>query len=179
MRSPTGARIADAARRILVAEGSAAVTMRRVAGVVGVTPMAIYRHYANRDELLRTIAATTVAELDAAWRVRSPGADPRARLTATVDRHLDFALGQPNLYSFLCTEPRPAAETPAPTVTSLAAALAGVVPAEQVARVALVLAAEVHGLVHLRHGGRIDMAEPDFRAFCHEAVDRILDGPAG
>jgi AcrR family transcriptional regulator len=34
--------------------------------------MAIYRHYANRDELLRTIAATAVAELDAAWRLRSP-----------------------------------------------------------------------------------------------------------
>jgi AcrR family transcriptional regulator len=178
MASPTAARIAEAARRILATEGSAAVTMRRVAGDADVTPMAIYRHYANREELLRTIADTTFDELDAAWRVRSPTAtDARGRLAATVDAHLDFALGQPNLYEFLFTELRQEPDR-SPARAALAAALAGLVAAADVDRVALVLTAELQGLIQLYRGGRIGMAEPDFRAFCHEAVARILDGPA-
>ncbi len=172
MTSPTAARIAEAARRILVTEGSAAVTMRRVAGDVGVTPMAIYRHYANREELLRTIADTTFDELAAAWRARSPTGDPRARLAATVDGHLDLALGQPNLYFFLFTELRQQPDR-SPTFT----ALTGLVAAEYGERLALMVAAELHGLIQLHHSGRIGMAEPDFRAFCHEAVGRILGGP--
>ena len=42
-------RIADAALVILEREGAQAVSMRRVAHEVGVTLMAIYHHYANRE----------------------------------------------------------------------------------------------------------------------------------
>jgi DNA-binding transcriptional regulator YbjK len=50
----TASRIAAAARRLLDKEGTEAVTMRRVAAAVGVTPMAIYRHYPDRASLLNT-----------------------------------------------------------------------------------------------------------------------------
>ena len=50
---PTEDKIAAAARRLLDKEGAEAVTMRRVAGAVGITPMAIYRHFPDRAGLLR------------------------------------------------------------------------------------------------------------------------------
>jgi AcrR family transcriptional regulator len=45
-------RIADAALSILEAKGPQAVTMRQVAEAVGITPMAIYYHFPNREALL-------------------------------------------------------------------------------------------------------------------------------
>ena len=49
-------RIAVASRRLLDKEGVDAVTMRRVALAVGLTPMAIYRHYHDREALLNALA---------------------------------------------------------------------------------------------------------------------------
>jgi len=44
--------VLDVAEQLLDAEGADAVTMRRLAGRLGVTPMALYRHVGNKDELL-------------------------------------------------------------------------------------------------------------------------------
>ena len=41
---------------LLDKEGAEAVTMRRVADAVGITPMAVYRHFANRAALLNALA---------------------------------------------------------------------------------------------------------------------------
>ena len=48
---PTVERIAAAAARLLDEEGAEAVTMRRVADGVGITAMAIYRHFPDRAGL--------------------------------------------------------------------------------------------------------------------------------
>ena len=50
--APIRSRILDEARELFVAQGAAAVTMRGVAARVGVTPMALYRYFASREELL-------------------------------------------------------------------------------------------------------------------------------
>jgi AcrR family transcriptional regulator len=52
----TSKRIATAARRLLDKEGVEGVTMRRVAKAVGITPMALYRHYPDRAGLLNALA---------------------------------------------------------------------------------------------------------------------------
>jgi hypothetical protein len=41
---------------------------------------------------------------------------------------------------------------------------------------AIVIAAQVHGLVQLLHGGRIDLDETAFRTLCARAVRVILNG---
>lgn len=65
MTPPTSSRIATAARRLLHREGADAVTMRRVARAVGLTPMAIYRHYRGRSALLNVLANEGFDELAA------------------------------------------------------------------------------------------------------------------
>ena len=51
----TTEQIAEIALRILEEEGPEKVSMRRIAKEVGITPMAIYYHYPNRQALLQSI----------------------------------------------------------------------------------------------------------------------------
>jgi AcrR family transcriptional regulator len=72
------ATIAAAALKIVNAEGVAGLTMRRVAHILGVAPMATYRHVRDKDELL-------VLLLDSVYRERRTPrfpTEPRKRLTA-------------------------------------------------------------------------------------------------
>jgi hypothetical protein len=55
----TAERVAEEALRILEKEGENAVSMRRVAQAVGITPMAIYHHFPNREALLDFVVDRT------------------------------------------------------------------------------------------------------------------------
>src|SRR5262249_47797582 len=99
-------RIADAALKILVEEGADAVTMRRVAAAVGLTPMATYRHYSNREELLRSVADAAFADLTGRWGRRGTGPGMGSRVEGPLGYRLGFALGTPHLYTFLLTDRR-------------------------------------------------------------------------
>jgi AcrR family transcriptional regulator len=68
--------VLEAADAILRSEGVEAVTIRRVAESLGVSPMALYRHVADKDDLLVLLIDRL------AQRLRYPPlpAEPRARL---------------------------------------------------------------------------------------------------
>jgi len=61
----TAERIAVATGKLVQREGADAVTMRRVVKAVGITPMALYRPFADRDGLLNALADTGFEELAA------------------------------------------------------------------------------------------------------------------
>src|SRR5215831_10713288 len=87
--APTAERIIAAARRLLEREGAEAVTMRRVGDAVGITAMAIYRHYPDRAALLNAVADQGFAELAAAvQRTRLPARN-EPRLLRLVDVYVD------------------------------------------------------------------------------------------
>jgi AcrR family transcriptional regulator len=83
----------DLARALVVREGPAAVTMGRVADDAGVTRALVYKHFANRDELLVALYRREAAELDHAMRLEVVGAGPglEAKLRALVEVVLDAA----------------------------------------------------------------------------------------
>jgi hypothetical protein len=64
-KTSTAGKIVAAAAKLLDREGATAVTMRRVAKGVGITPMALYRHFADRDGLLNALADIGFEELAA------------------------------------------------------------------------------------------------------------------
>ncbi|MEU6565175.1 TetR/AcrR family transcriptional regulator [Nocardia nova] len=70
------AQIVAAARELIETHGVQALTMRRLATELGVTPMAVYHHVADRDALLLLL----LEEVAAAAVRPSPPADPRERL---------------------------------------------------------------------------------------------------
>lgn len=185
----TSERIADAALAILIAEGSSAVTMRRVAADVGITAMAIYKHYPNRDDLLRAITDAAFAKVGASWGQRQTGDDWLQVAFGVLDDFLDFALRQPNLYHFLITDRRSEARQftegfgrhGSPTFSHAMRLVeegirAGVLRDDDVLEVALCITGPMQGLVQLYHGGRIGLSEDDFRSLCRRTIGRIIDG---
>lgn len=74
-------RLLDVAERILAADGFDALTMRRLADEVGSSPMALYRHVRDKDELLVALLDRRARELP---RPELP-ADPRARLLVLLE----------------------------------------------------------------------------------------------
>jgi AcrR family transcriptional regulator len=55
--------ILDAAKRLFIEEGFANATMRRIAGEVGVSPTALYLHFADKEAILQAIADDYFSEL--------------------------------------------------------------------------------------------------------------------
>jgi AcrR family transcriptional regulator len=186
----TAAALVGAARRILVEEGAAAVTMRRVAADAGLTPMATYRHFRNREALLAAVVDECFDELGVEWSKRAEIADFDVRRERLLDDFLDFALRTPHLYSYMMIEHREARRFPddfrdgsSPAFTPVMRLVelgmrTGVLRADDVAETTLVLTALVQGLAQLYLGGRIGMSEPEFRALCHRSIRRVLDGLA-
>ncbi|MGI5485532.1 TetR/AcrR family transcriptional regulator [Microtetraspora malaysiensis] len=185
----TADKIVQAAREILVAEGASAVTMRRVADAVGVTAMAIYKHYPNRQVLLDTVVAGAFQELAAGWGRRAEDGDWESRVLGLMHDFLDFALSTPHLYTYLMTDQRERARrfpddfaggaSPAftPTVSIVEEGMRlGLLKEDDPLEVTLALTASIQGLVHLYLGGRIGLTEDDFRALCERTAKRILDG---
>jgi AcrR family transcriptional regulator len=187
--SETADRLAAAALAILVNEGAQAVTMRRVASDVGLTAMATYRHFPNRDALLRAAVDAGVGKATGNWGQRGKDLGFPARFELALEEFLDFALGQPNLYTFLVAERWAGArQFPEDFVTGGSPAFAPVLAAVQDAmkagdlreddplEVTLALTMPVTGLVQQYLGGRITLPEKQFRALCTRTVGRVLNG---
>ncbi|WP_214407997.1 TetR/AcrR family transcriptional regulator [Pseudonocardia lacus] len=186
----TAQRIADTARALLAAEGAAAVSMRRIAATIGVTPMALYRHYPNRDALLAAVADQAFTDLARRWKERpATGGDAVAQLHAAFDALLDVAIDEPHLYRFLFTDTRARARTypddfrdgASPTLAVVADIVrtgidARLLREDDVWDVAFTIAAHMQGLILLFQGGRTDPSADRFRAMCHGSLGRILDG---
>src|SRR3954467_13197008 len=97
MPLPTDRRILAAAWKLFAAGGIDAVSLRRVAAKVEVTPMAIYRHFADKDALIDAL----VVEARARGSARLAAIDveePLAWLTAAGDEFLEFALDEPRRF---------------------------------------------------------------------------------
>jgi AcrR family transcriptional regulator len=185
----TQQRIAHAARVLLSTQGADAVTMRRVAAAVGITPMAVYRHYADRDALLTALAAEGFEELSSGfYQLRLTGGID-ARLHRMLNAILDFALQQPQLFELMFLAPRKGARQfprdfiagKSPTGNRLAELIAqgirqGVLRKVDVWEVVLEVGALLQGLVMLYLAERLSVSEEAFKAICHRAVGRYIDG---
>ncbi|MEV5315408.1 TetR/AcrR family transcriptional regulator C-terminal domain-containing protein [Streptomyces sp. NPDC052610] len=81
--------------------GAESMTMRRIAAELGCDPMALYRHFANRDALLDAVADLAVAEV----RDPDPGLPWDERVTATADALREAALSHPGATAHLAARP--------------------------------------------------------------------------
>ncbi|HUA90396.1 MAG TPA: TetR/AcrR family transcriptional regulator [Steroidobacteraceae bacterium] len=100
-------RILSAARAVLEKEGAASLTVRKVAGRAGLSPMAMYRHFQNKDALLNALMDDGLA----AWEDIARGirvADPLKWLAALGEAFLEFALREPHRFdaAFFLPAPR-------------------------------------------------------------------------
>jgi len=100
-------RIFAAAKAVLDREGLPGLTVRKVADHAGFSPMAMYRHFADKDALLNALMDDGFA----AWEkiARSIRAsDPIEWFTALGEAFLEFALTEPHRFdaAFFLPAPR-------------------------------------------------------------------------
>lgn len=90
-------RIFSAAKVVVSREGIANLTIRKVAARAGLSPMALYRHFADKDALLNALVEDGLA----AWEkeVRSLAAqDAMEWLEELMEAYMRFALRQPHRF---------------------------------------------------------------------------------
>ena len=91
-----------AGRRILEAEGPAALSLRAVAREAGVSPAAPYHHFKDKSELLDAVAQEGWSELGVAIaKGRAAAGDPRTALTEIGVAYVTFARQNPALYRLM------------------------------------------------------------------------------
>jgi len=71
----TPEQIVDAAVTLVLTEPDEPLTMARVANAVGLTPMALYRHFRDRDELMDEVVGRILLERNAAIPREGPWQD--------------------------------------------------------------------------------------------------------
>jgi AcrR family transcriptional regulator len=94
--------LVEAARRILEAEGAAALSLRAVAREAGVSPAAPYHHFKDKTELLEAVAHEGWETLgEAIAEARRSSSDAGEALGAIGLAYLHFARDNPALYRLM------------------------------------------------------------------------------
>lgn len=189
MAVPTADKIRAAARRLLEKQGVEAVSMRRVGEAVGITAMAIYRHYPDRAALLNAVADEGFQELAAALRTKRYTGDVEAKLAQAAEIYLVHALENPKLFELMFLSKREGARVfprdfkarRSPTASVMADLIAAGMAAGELKRdtdweIGFEMGALLQGLIVLYLGGRIDLTPAGFRAYYRRSFRRYLHG---
>lgn len=91
----TGPRIREAALKLFARHGYGAVSMRKIAGEVGVGAGALYLYTRDKQALLFGLMRAHMDELLAVWQAEKPGKTPPARLAGFCRFHIRFHLERP------------------------------------------------------------------------------------
>lgn len=93
--------ILNCARDLYMRDGIDGVSMRKLADCVGCTAPAIYRHYANKEEVMQDLVGEAY-RLFAQYLYRGLEAPtPMERFMKSGRSYVDFALEQPALYEII------------------------------------------------------------------------------
>ncbi len=163
----TGDKLIAAAARLLDEGGEAAVTLRAVAQVVGVSHNAPYKHFLDRGALLAAVAARDFHVLTRGFAAaRGASGEPLARLQRALGFFVAYSVESPARYRLLFNDAGTAAErgeleaAARATFAEFAAIVgecqeAGQLQAVGNVQLATLIYAAVHGLVDLHASGRL------------------------
>jgi AcrR family transcriptional regulator len=116
VRAATAGEIKQTARRILVAEGPEAVSLRAIAREMGMTAPALYRYFSSREDLVRHVCGDIFTEIATDVRAASaraaqePGGDVTAKLIAACREFRHWALTHREEFGLLFGTPLPGLE---------------------------------------------------------------------
>jgi AcrR family transcriptional regulator len=190
MTVSTRDRLLAAARRLMLkADGAQAVTIRAVAARAGVTAMAIYKHFPDRERLLQAVVDAEYQTIGRYFRRANARRDiPGLR---GMLGYLNYACDHPELFRYMFAGRRSGAATfpggltagKSPTFTVLVDIVnelmaRGILRSDDAPEVSLAVWAHAHGLLSLFLSGRIDLSRPAFRDLYMRSLDRLWRGLA-
>jgi AcrR family transcriptional regulator len=156
------AALISAARELLAEDGTEALSLRAVARRAGVSAMAPYRHFPDKEALLAAVAAEGFREFAKALEDADNGAAPETALLEQGVAYVRFACAQPALFRLMFGPPRQGTHVAlkhdeAMAHSVLAARVAADTPAELRQARTLACWSVVHGLASLIIDGQIDI----------------------
>lgn len=185
----TEQRIAQTTLRILEDEGPEAVSMRRVANAIGITPMAIYHYFPNREALLRSVVDKEFESFQQLIGHQPMSASLEAEMSHIMDAYIEYALTRPRIFEYVFSKPRPDARRypddfrarRSPTLNPVADAVAkwmqrGTLKQDDVWEISLELWAHAHGYLMLHRAGRFDLTDQEFKKLVQRSLKRLLYG---
>ena len=147
--------ILDAAIALIADRGDEAVSMRAIARAVGVSPPAVYLHFADKRELMLAVLEHVFADLARALEAADHG-EPQERVRGLVRAYVDWGIAHPGRYKIayegaIARDLPPDVERPLgrPQLERLVRATAAIRPHDAM-RTATRLWACAHGVVSLR-----------------------------
>ena len=180
-------RIFKAARKLFDEKGIEGVSLRNVAKKIGITPMAIYRHFEDKEALVDALVLDGLAE----WSARVEALPPKqglARIEQIGEAYLDFALKEPRRYeaAFLLHSSKArrypddflAGRSPAGNaqLSALREMVAqGLIDKDAPVEILVTNAGLSQGLITLYRAGRIAGGEEKFRALFRRAMQRSTE----
>ncbi len=185
----TQERIAEAALSILEREGPNAVSMRRVAETAGITAMAIYHHFQNKEALLDFVTDREFSKFLAYIEKRPQRGAIGTRMIGAMQAYVDYAFDRPRIFDYVFAEARPGARRypedfrarRSPTLNPIADLVAkgmesGYLKKDDVWEVALELWAHTHGYVALYRAGRFTLTQDEFCSLMQRSLKRLIHG---
>ena len=180
-------RLIDTAERLFAQHGADAVSLRQIAGELGVSPMTPYRYFKDKDEILSAVRASGFERFAQALETARRGANDPVDASAKVgEAYVRFALEHPSAYRLMFdlfqpvggdhADLRRAGERAKHTMTDHVEALieAGVIEGE-VGHLAHIFWAAIHGLVVLKLAGML-APDLDFQALVRDQQQALLRG---
>jgi len=184
-------RILRCALEELQRSGVEKFSLRAVGTAAGITPMAVYRHYRDREELLAAAGEAAFG----VWKARAGAiraAHPLDWLRQVGRAYAEFALDEPEFFD-ACFVLRTSVERlyPADFLAGKSPVIALVVKRIEDAQArgelapgdaleaGMALWAQVHGLVMLHRSGRFAMKRKEYLALCARSVELVLAGLGG
>jgi AcrR family transcriptional regulator len=189
----TKARLRAEARDLYLERGFAGFSLREVARRAGVSGAAVYRHFDDKEALLRDVCAAGF-RIFSSYLLRALAArTPRERMAATAEQYLRFAVENSRDYRFIFMGAAEHYATLAPADTTESAGTfhflvervrecmqERVLAKADPFAVAATIWAHVHGLVSLRLSGHFAGygSDDEFARFYRAAAAQLLAGLA-
>lgn len=189
----TRGRLVTEARDLYLEAGLGRFSLREVARRSGVSAAAVYRHFDDKEALLREVCAAGF-QIFSSYLVRALAArTPRERLAATSEQYLRFALEHPRDYRFMFMGAAEDFATLAPADTTESASTfhflvdrvrecmdTKVIHRGDPVGVAAFIWAHVHGVVSLRLAGHFadEGDNEQFARFYGTMVAQLMAGLA-
>jgi len=182
--------LVEAALAAARTDGPGAVVLRAATRAAGVSPNAAYRHFTDRDDLLRAVAARCQQRMAALMRARLAGTGPLPgpdgawqRLRTAGHAYVEFALAEPGWFATAFAIPLgpPAAPEGDPGLFGILVAVldelasSGAIPSAARPGAEYVAWSAVHGIATLLTSGSLrglPAAERD------AAVERVINAVA-
>jgi AcrR family transcriptional regulator len=153
------------------------LTLRDLSKRAGVSPMALYRHFADKEALLSAVASLGFEDLGRRMQAVDEGKDARSGLVAIGVTYVRFAVEQPGMFKLMYGG-KPPDSTPGPPSHPAYAALtrrvSELVQPRQQAVAILTSWSLVHGLATLLVTNRIREPVPNPAAIAEQVCQFLI-----